>query len=84
MIIGFDVYLWYGISHSLLSSGQKETLSQANKIGGSGGLALAILLAVIAFAHHHQTGADDLGIFYFSLAFAAMHILVFGMRMARK
>lgn len=84
MIIGFDVYLWYGISHSLLSSGQKETLSQANKIGGSGGLALAILLAVIAFAHHHQTGADDLGIFYFSLAFAAVHILVFGMRMARK
>jgi APA family basic amino acid/polyamine antiporter len=84
MIIGFDVYLWYGVQHSLLSGGQKDTLSQANKIGGSGGLALAVILAVIAFAHHSQTGAEDLGIFYFSLIFAAAHAVVFGMRLAKK
>ncbi len=84
MIIGFDVYLWYGIKHSLLSAGKKDTVVQSNKIGGGGGLALSVLLAIVAFAHHHQTGADDLGIYYFSLIFAAVHMVVFGMRMTRK
>jgi APA family basic amino acid/polyamine antiporter len=84
MIIGFDVYLWYGVRHSLLSGGQKDTLSQANRIGGTGGFALAILLVAIAFGHHSQTGANDPGIFYFSLIFAAVHLVVFGMRLAKK
>jgi basic amino acid/polyamine antiporter, APA family len=59
-------------------------LTQANKVGGWGGMALAILLAVVAFAHHQQTGGQDLGIFYFSLIFAVLHMLVFGLRIARK
>ena len=84
MVIGFDVYLWYGIRHSVLSSGLKDTLTQANKVGGTGGLALAILLAIVAFAHHSQTGGKDLGIFYFSMIFAVVHILIFSMRLARK
>ena len=84
MLIGFDVYLWYGIRHSLLSSGLKDTLAQANKIGGLGGLALAVLLAIVAFAHHHQTEGQDLGIFYFSLIFAVAHVAVFSLRIARK
>jgi len=84
MIIGFDVYLWYGIKNSLLSSGKKETIPQSNKYGGGGGILLSILLAIVALAHHHQTGGADLGIYYFSLIFAFVHILVFGMRMARK
>lgn len=84
MIIGFDVYLWYGVKHSLLSGGQKDTLTQANKIGGLGGLALAILLGIIAFAHHNYEGAGDLGIFYFSLIFAAVHVIVFGIRLSKK
>ena len=84
MLIGFDVYLWYGIRHSLLSAGLKDTQVQANKIGGWGGLVLAIVLAIVAFAHHHQSEGQDLGLFYFSLIFAALHILFFGMRVARK
>jgi APA family basic amino acid/polyamine antiporter len=84
MIIGFDVYLWYGVKHSLLSGGQEKTLSQANRIGGGGGLALAVLLGIIAFAHHSQTGSGDLGIFYFSLIFAALHVIVFGVRLSKK
>ncbi|HEY4156355.1 MAG TPA: amino acid permease [Puia sp.] len=84
MIIGLDVYLWYGIRHSLLSGGQQNTLSQANKIGGSAGIILSVLLAIVAFAHHRQTGANDLGIYYFSMIFAVAHILVFGRRRSRK
>jgi APA family basic amino acid/polyamine antiporter len=84
MIIGLDVYLWYGIRHSLLSGGQQNTLSQANKIGGSAGIILSVLLAIVAFAHHSQTGANDMGIYYFSMIFAVAHILVFGRRRSRK
>jgi basic amino acid/polyamine antiporter, APA family len=84
MLIGFDVYLWYGIRHSLLSSGLKDTLAQANKIGGMGGLVLAVLLALVSFAHHHQTEGQDLGIFYFSLIFAIIHIILFSLRISRK
>ncbi len=92
MIIGFDVYLWYGIRHSLLSAGQQETLTQANKIGGGGGLVLSVLLAGVAFAQHLQKGGGDVqmgggdgpAIFYFSLIFAAVHVLIFGARLSRK
>jgi APA family basic amino acid/polyamine antiporter len=83
MIIGFDVYLWYGIRHSLLSGGQQKTFSQANKIGGGSGLVLSILLAIIAIIHH-ETEAGDMGIFYFSMIFAAVHAVVFGLRMTKK
>jgi len=84
MLIGFDVYLWYGVRHSILSAGLKDTLAQANKVGGGGGLALAVLLAIVAFIHHFTTGAAEAGIFYFSLIFAVAHIIIFSMRMARK
>ncbi len=92
MIIGFDVYLWYGIRHSLLSAGQQETLTQANKIGGGGGLVLSVLLAGVAFAQHFQKGGGDVqmggsdgpAIFYFSLIFAAVHVLIFSARLSRK
>ena len=84
MLIGFDVYLQYGVKHSFLSGGQKDTLPQANKVVGGCGLALAALLAVVALVHHHQTGAEEQGIFYFSLIFAALHVLAFGMRLAKK
>jgi APA family basic amino acid/polyamine antiporter len=84
MIIGFDIYFWYGVKHSLLSSGEPATLPQANKVVGIGGLLLALLLAIIAFVHHQQSGAGgDLGIFYFSLVFAALHLIAFGVRVAK-
>ena len=84
MLIGFDVYLQYGVKHSFLSGGQKDTLPQANRVVGGCGLALAVLLAVVALVHHHQTGTEEQGIFYFSLIFAALHVLAFGMRLAKK
>jgi APA family basic amino acid/polyamine antiporter len=86
MMIGFDVYLWYGIRNSFLSSNQPDTLSQGNKVIGWSGLALSILLAIVAFIHHGLTEADnpDTGLFYFSLIFAAIHGVIFGSRLTKK
>jgi APA family basic amino acid/polyamine antiporter len=84
MLIGFDVYLWYGVKKSLLSSGMPGTVQQSNKVVGGSGLVLAIVLAAVAFLHHEQTDGADTGLFYFSLAFAALHLIVFGMRIAKK
>ena len=84
MLLGFDIYLWYGIRHSLLSSGHPETPKQANKVVGACGLALAVVLAAVALLHHEQTDGADTGLFYFSLIFAALHLVIFGMRFAKK
>jgi len=83
MLIGFDVYLQYGVRHSILSGGQKETIPQANKVVGTCGLLLALLLGAVALIHNHQTGGADPGIFYFSLIFAALHAIYFAVRLTK-
>lgn len=76
MIIGFDVYLWYGISNSKLSPG-KSKLTDDLKLVSISGLVLAAALAIIAFVHHGQTNGEDTGLFYFSLGFALIHGLLY-------
>lgn len=84
MLIGFDVYLWYGIRKSHLSGGQADTVRQANRIGGITGLVLALLLAGVALLHHQQTEGNDQALLYFSLIFAGIHVLLFASRIAKK
>lgn len=84
MIIGFDIYLWYGIKHSLLSSKQPGTQSQANKVVGWSGVLLSVLLVVVAFVHHRITDGADTGIFYFSIAFGIVHAIIYFLRIAKK
>lgn len=82
MILGLDIYLAYSVRHSLLSAGSPTTIPQGNKVGGVCGLILSVLLAIIAFVHHGLT-PDDAGIFYFSLGFAVLHMILFGLKMAK-
>jgi basic amino acid/polyamine antiporter, APA family len=84
MLIGFDIYLLYSIKKSHLSSGQPGTKQQANKVVGGCGVALSVALGGIAFLHHEQTGGTDTGLYYFSLIFAAIHLLLFAARIAKK
>jgi len=81
MLIGFDVYLLYGIRKSHLSANQPDTLSQGNKVIGGCGVALSVVLAAVAFLHHDQTNGADTGLFYFSLIFAALQLLLFASRL---
>lgn len=84
MLIGFDIYLLYSIRKSILSSGMPNTKRQANKVVSSCGIALSIALAGIAFLHHEQAETPDTGLFYFSLSFAALHLIIFAQRLGRK
>lgn len=76
MIIGFDVYLYYGMKHSGLSDHQLMTYARSNRIVSLSGLVLVSLLLVVAFLHHAMDNTDT-GLFYFSIVFSILHILVY-------
>ena len=86
MMIGFDIYLWYGMKHSFLSSSDTASFGKSHRIIGWSGLALVLLLAAVAFIHHGMTEAEnpDTGLFYFSLVFAVIHGLIYGSRLTKK
>jgi len=84
MIIGFDVYLWYGIKNSFLSDGQPATIMNGRKVAGLTGIVLSVILAGIALAHHYMTDGADAGLFYFSMVFAVVHVIIFAMSQTKK
>ncbi len=76
MMIGFDLYLFYGMKNSILNQGK---FSPSNyKTVAVSGFAMVAALVVIAFVHHSDPKVDDIYLFYFSLIFAAIHTLIFG------
>lgn len=75
MIIGFDIYMVYGIRNSLLAKGE-ESNRQAYIISASGLISTLILIAV-AVIHHKMAETPDTGLFVFSLVFAFIHIIVY-------
>jgi APA family basic amino acid/polyamine antiporter len=84
MLIGFDVYLFYGLKHSALSDHQPTTHARSNHVVSIIGLGLVVLLAVVAFVHHNVAETNDTGLFIFSLVFAGLHLLLFLSRMNKK
>ncbi|WP_138482385.1 amino acid permease [Dyadobacter bucti] len=84
MIIGFDVYLYYGIKNSYLSDKLPQSIVNGSKTVGIVGILLAIALAVIAYLHHVQTDGSDTGIYYFSMIFALVHLVTFGLTQTKK
>ncbi|WP_379089394.1 amino acid permease [Pedobacter sp. UC225_65] len=91
IIIGINVYLFYGIRNSLLSDNIKATMVKSTKTVSYIGLALAALLIVVAILHHHlsleATALDatvqaDFGLYYFSLGFAVLHLIIYGYKIA--
>ena len=76
MMIGFDLYLFYGMKNSALNQGE-FSLKNQKTVAGSG-LAMVLTLIIIAFIHHNDPNLDDIYLFYFSLAFSIIHAFVYG------
>ncbi|WP_026713286.1 amino acid permease [Flavobacterium daejeonense] len=76
MMIGFDLYLFYGMKNSALNQGE-FSLKNQKTVAGSG-LAMVLILIIIAFIHHNDPNLDDIYLFYFSLAFSIIHAFVYG------
>jgi len=83
MMLGLDIYLGYSMYKSKLSGNMPLTVSQGNRIGGLTGLSLTVLLTIVAFVHHSFDGTDT-NLFYFSLGFAVLHFILFGIRLVKK
>lgn len=86
MVIGLDIYAAYGMRKSILSGGDTASYGRSNRIIGLTGLALSVLLAIVAFVHHSMVkeGESDAGLYWFSLIFAAVHLVVYALRMNKK
>lgn len=84
MMIGFDIYLFYGMKNSFLNKG--VFTNRSYKTVSFTGLGMVAILVVVAILHHKDPAADDAGLYYFSLGFAALHALlyIFTMRMGKK
>jgi APA family basic amino acid/polyamine antiporter len=84
MLIGFDLYLFYGLKNSRLSDHQPDTHSRGIRIVSRCGLFLVALLAVVAIIHHYTATEPDWGLYIFSLVFAAVHLVLFLLRMNKR
>jgi APA family basic amino acid/polyamine antiporter len=82
MMLGLDVYLFYGIRNSALSDNKAATLLKSSLAVSKIGLVLTVLLTIIAVAHHQVAESDDTAIYYFSLIFAVAHLALYFYRMA--
>lgn len=84
LIIGLDIYLFYSIKHSPLTSGLPSIKIIADKTVGILGIISSLSLFGVAIGHHQTADRDpitgkisDEGLFYFSLIFATIHLLIY-------
>lgn len=75
MMIGFDLYLFYGMKNSILNKGNFN-LDSFKVVAGSG-FGMVVALVIVAIIHHRDPNIDDSFLYYFSLAFAAIHALIY-------
>jgi len=80
MVIGFDVYLFYGMKHSHLSDHLQAGNVKANKTVSLSGLILVAVLIIVALVHHNNDSTDT-KLFYFTMIFSFLHILLYLQRL---
>jgi len=75
MMIGFDMYLMYGMKNSHLNKG--VFMNKSYRTVSFTGIAMTVLLILVALTHHFAPDADDAALFYFSMGFAVLHFILF-------
>jgi APA family basic amino acid/polyamine antiporter len=83
MLIGFDLYLFYGMKKSALSDHLPATYARGNRIVSICGLGLVLLLALVAFIHHQTNDGSDWILFAFSMIFALVHLVVYLLKLRK-
>lgn len=83
MLIGLDIYAFYGIKNSILGNGSKirEGMTSMNITG----LCLCVLLAISGLWHQQTIGwAEDKTLLVISFVFSGIHLFVFGYKLSKK
>ncbi|MEO7523528.1 MAG: amino acid permease [Ferruginibacter sp.] len=82
MLIGMDIYLVYGAKNSHLGDGTDSR--KGMKVARYTSIVLCFLLVVAGLLHQYSVGFDaDRTLFYISLIFAGIHLVVFGRKLGR-
>lgn len=81
MMIGFDIYLYYGMKHGKLNNGFAKRISY--RIVAITGYSLVAILIIVAIMHHNtaEAGSDN-GMYYFSLGFSVLHFILYTIQLA--
>lgn len=75
MMIGFDLYLFYGMRNSHMN---KEGFNNKSyKTVSYVGMGMTVLLLIIATLHKTSAAEGAEGIFYFSIIFAIIHFVIY-------
>lgn len=75
MMIGFDLYLFYGMRNSHMN---KEGFNNKSyKTVSYVGMGMTVLLLIIATLHRTSAAEGAEGIFYFSIIFAIIHLVIY-------
>lgn len=77
MMIGFDLYIFYGMKNSVLNKGNFDHNSY--KVVSLSGLGMVVALVIVAIIHHADPTIDDAFLYYFSLVFSAIHAVIYFM-----
>ncbi len=82
MLIGFDIYIFYGVKYSLLGPGvfNRKGVSVVSKVG----LLLSVSLIAIGYFHDKSldAGTKD-NLFIIALVIAILHLLIFGIKLSQ-
>ncbi len=83
MLIGLDIYLWYGVKNSHLGDGSSNR--KGMRMARTTGIVLTLLLAVVGFLHQYNVGFDtDKTLMYISFGIAAFHLVLYSSKIGRK
>ncbi|MDR3271964.1 MAG: amino acid permease [Flavobacteriaceae bacterium] len=79
MMVGFSIYLSYGIKKSHLSARDTwKHRSQSYFITSIIGLLLCVLLGILTLTHHYLSEEADISLIVFAIALTIFHLIYFG------
>jgi APA family basic amino acid/polyamine antiporter len=82
MLIGLDIYLFYGVKNSHLGNG--TTSRKGMKMARYTGMALSGLLVIVGLLHQNTVGFDaDRTLLYISLGIAVVHAGLYASKLGR-